>query len=98
MEATGIAILQKLDESSIAREKRGPGRWEVASATVRAVQIVNESGPSDALSLVEVPEPEPTHMLAPGEGVVVDVKAAGVSFPEVLQTRGQYQLRPSLPF
>jgi NADPH:quinone reductase len=90
--------LQKLDESSIPPEERGPGRWEVASATVRAVQIVNESGPSDALSLVEVPEPEPTHMLTPGEGVVVDVKAAGVSFPEVLQTRGQYQLRPSLPF
>ena len=24
--------------------------------------------------------------------------AAGVSFPEVLQTRGQYQMKPPLPF
>jgi NADPH:quinone reductase len=30
--------------------------------------------------------------------VVVDVHAAGVSFPELLQTRGQYQLKPPLPF
>ena len=65
---------------------------------MRAVQIVNESGPVDALSLVEVPEPEASHMLTPGNGVMVDVRAAGVSFPEVLQSRGQYQLRPPLPF
>ncbi len=37
-------------------------------------------------------------MFTPGSGVVVDVRAAGVSFPELLQTRGQYQLRPPLPF
>jgi NADPH2:quinone reductase len=30
--------------------------------------------------------------------VLVDVHAAGVSFPEVLQTRGQYQMKPPLPF
>jgi NADPH2:quinone reductase len=30
--------------------------------------------------------------------VVVEVHAAGVSFPEVLQTRGEYQVRPELPF
>src|SRR5436305_6908071 len=37
-------------------------------------------------------------MLTPGSGVVVEVRAAGVSFPEVLQTRGEYQLKPPLPF
>jgi NADPH2:quinone reductase len=37
-------------------------------------------------------------MLTPGSGVVVDVHAAGVSFPEVLQTRGEYQIKPPLPF
>jgi NADPH2:quinone reductase len=37
-------------------------------------------------------------MLTPGAGVVIDVHSAGVSFPEVLQTRGQYQLKPALPF
>src|SRR3954453_5589209 len=36
--------------------------------------------------------------MSPGSGVVVDVHAAGVSFPEVLQTRGEYQVKPPLPF
>jgi NADPH:quinone reductase len=65
---------------------------------VRAVQIVNLDGPDRALDLVDIPEPEPSHMLTPGSGVLVDVHAAGVSFPEVLQTRGEYQLKPELPF
>jgi NADPH2:quinone reductase len=30
--------------------------------------------------------------------VLVEVHAAGVSFPELLQTRGEYQLKPPLPF
>lgn len=65
---------------------------------MRAIQITEESGPRSALKLVDLPEPEPSHMLTPGQGVVVDVHAAGVSFPELLQTRGMYQLRPPLPF
>jgi NADPH:quinone reductase len=65
---------------------------------MRAIQIVEESGPESALALVELPEPEPSHPLTPGAGVVVEVHAAGVSFPELLQTRGQYQLKPPLPF
>ncbi|HET7295565.1 MAG TPA: NADPH:quinone oxidoreductase family protein [Gemmatimonadales bacterium] len=65
---------------------------------MRAVQIVNEEGPENALALVEVPEPEASHVFTPGEGVLVEVHAAGVSFPELLQTRGQYQLKPPLPF
>ena len=65
---------------------------------MRAVQIVEESGPESALAVVDLPEPEPSPALSPGPGVVVDVHAAGVSFPELLQTRGQYQLKPPLPF
>jgi NADPH:quinone reductase len=65
---------------------------------MRAIQIVEESGPDSALALVELPEPEPSHMLTPGAGVLVEVHAAGVSFPELLQTRGQYQMKPPLPF
>jgi NADPH:quinone reductase len=65
---------------------------------MRAIQIVAETGPDSALALAEVPEPEPSHMLTPGEGVLVEVHAAGVSFPELLQTRGQYQMKPPLPF
>ncbi|MGH2863973.1 MAG: NADPH:quinone oxidoreductase family protein [Solirubrobacteraceae bacterium] len=65
---------------------------------MRAIQIVEESGPASALALVDLPEPEPSHMLTPGSGVLVEVHAAGVSFPELLQTRGRYQLKPPLPF
>ena len=65
---------------------------------MRAVQIVDLSGPAEALSVVDLPDPEPTHMLSGDRAVVVDVHAAGVSFPEVLQTRGEYQLKPPLPF
>jgi NADPH2:quinone reductase len=65
---------------------------------MRAIQITDLTGPDSALELVELGEPEPEHMLTPGAGVVIDVHAAGVSFPELLQTRGEYQLKPPLPF
>src|SRR5215217_637592 len=65
---------------------------------MRALQITELSGPRSALAEVELPEPEASHMLTPGSGVVIDVHVAGVSFPEVLQTRGEYQLKPPLPF
>jgi len=65
---------------------------------MRAIQIVEETGPDSALAFVEVADPEPSHMMTPGEGVLVEVHSAGVSFPEVLQTRGAYQMKPPLPF
>ncbi len=65
---------------------------------MRAIQIVDESGPSTALRAADLPEPEASHMLTPGSGVVVDVHCAGVSFPELLQSRGEYQLKPPAPF
>lgn len=45
------------------------------------------------MELCEVPDP------VPGEGeVLIDVQAAGVTFPEVLLARGKYQVKPPLPF
>jgi NADPH:quinone reductase len=64
---------------------------------MRALQITELSGP-DAIGLADLPEPEATTELTPGEGVVIDVHAAGVAFPDVLQTRGLYQVKPELPF
>ncbi|MEA2427599.1 MAG: NADPH:quinone reductase [Thermoleophilaceae bacterium] len=64
---------------------------------VRALQIVELGGPS-SLKMVDIDEPGPQHMLAPDGGVIIDVEVAGVSFPEVLQSRGEYQLKPPLPF
>jgi NADPH:quinone reductase len=65
---------------------------------MKAVQIVELTGPESALKLVDVPEPEADHPVTPGEGVIVDVHAAGVAFPELLQTRGEYQVKPEVPF
>ena len=74
------------------------GTPEIRSRAMRAVQITDLTGPESALQEVDLPEPEPSHPLTPGSGVVIDVHAAGVSFPEVLQTRGEYQIKPDLPF
>ena len=60
---------------------------------MRAVQIVELSGPQSALRAVDLPAPEPG-----ADQVLIDVHAAGVAFPEVLQTRGMYQMKPPVPF
>jgi NADPH2:quinone reductase len=48
--------------------------------------------------VVDLPEPAASHFLAPDQSVLIDVKAAAVSFPDVLQSRGLYQVKPELPF
>lgn len=59
---------------------------------MRAAQIATLDGPS-ALRVTDVDEPHPSE-----DVVVVEVHAAGVTFPDVLQTRGLYQYKPELPF
>ncbi|HTR75247.1 MAG TPA: NADPH:quinone oxidoreductase family protein [Solirubrobacterales bacterium] len=58
---------------------------------MRSLQVADLGGP-DSLRLVDVPVP------ADGDQVLVDVHAAGVSFPDLLMTRGEYQLHPEPPF
>jgi len=64
---------------------------------MRAVQVKSLDGP-DAVALVDAPEPAAEHPLTPGSGVVIDVHSAGVSFPDVLLSRGLYQIRMEPPF
>jgi NADPH2:quinone reductase len=59
---------------------------------MKAIQITSYDGP-DAVEFNEVATPEPDN-----EQVLIHVRAAGVSFPELLQTRGLYQFKPPLPF
>src|SRR5674476_767447 len=62
------------------------------SGSMKAIQITSLDGP-EAVEIVDIDEP------VAGDGqVLIAVRAAGVSFPEVLQTRGLYQLKPPLPF
>ncbi|OBI86885.1 NADPH:quinone oxidoreductase family protein [Mycobacterium asiaticum] len=57
---------------------------------MRAARVIQLDGP-DSIELAEIDEPT-------GDGVVVDVHAAGVAFPDALLTRGLYQYRPDPPF
>jgi NADPH2:quinone reductase len=59
---------------------------------MRAVQVVRLDGPS-GVEVVDVPEPT----AEPGQ-VLVEVHAVGVSFPDLLLSAGQYQLKPEPPF
>jgi NADPH2:quinone reductase len=59
---------------------------------MRAARVTSLDGPA-SVTVGEVDEPA----AAPGH-VLVDVHEAGVSFPDVLMSRGLYQMRPDLPF
>lgn len=59
---------------------------------MRAVRIHEPIGPK-GLRIDDIPAP------TPGEGeVLIDVRAAGVNFPEVLLSYGKYQFKPDPPF
>ena len=60
-----------------------------------AHRIAAFTGPED-VEWTEVAEPAAGP--AAGGGVVIDVAAAGVSFADLLQTRGAYQMRVALPY
>jgi NADPH2:quinone reductase len=59
---------------------------------MRAVQVVTTTGPTD-LELRDVPEPSP----GPHD-VLVEVHRVGISFPDLLLSKGEYQLKPDPPF
>ncbi|WP_033289817.1 NADPH:quinone oxidoreductase family protein [Amycolatopsis jejuensis] len=59
---------------------------------MKAVHIKDLEGPS-TVSVVDAAPP-----VRKDGDVLIDVHAAGVSFPEVLQSRGRYQVKPDLPF
>jgi NADPH2:quinone reductase len=63
-----------------------------------AHRIAAFTGPED-VEWTEVAEPaESAEPAVGGGGVVIDVAAAGVSFADLLQTRGAYQMRVALPY
>lgn len=59
---------------------------------MRALQVTALTGP-DAVRLIDVDEP-----MDDGRHLIVDIAFAGVSFPDLLQTKGMYQIRPEPPF
>jgi NADPH2:quinone reductase len=65
-----------------------------------AHRIAAFTGPEDVewTEVAEPSEPAESAESAAGGGVVIDVAAAGVSFADLLQTRGAYQMRVALPY
>lgn len=59
---------------------------------MRAQQVVSLDGP-DGMRSADIPEP-----VAEGGQLLIDVAAAGVSFPDLLMSRGLYQMKPQPPF
>ena len=59
---------------------------------MRAIQIAELGGPQ-AATVVEIDEPT-----GDDGTVLVDVHAAGVAFPDALQSRGLYQYKPAMPY
>ncbi|MEU6441585.1 NADPH:quinone oxidoreductase family protein [Streptomyces sp. NPDC047046] len=60
---------------------------------MRAWQVAETGEPEQVMRLAETERPEP----GPGQ-LLVEVLAANVNFPDALLCRGQYQIRPPLPF
>ena len=55
--------------------------------------LVSEFGPWQDVEIADVPDPDP------GEGeVLVEVRAAGINFPDMLMIEGKYQVKPPTPF
>ena len=59
---------------------------------MRAV-VCHEFGPIEKLVVEDLADPVP----GPGE-VLINVRAAGVNFPDGLMVRGEYQMKPPRPF
>jgi len=55
--------------------------------------VCKKFGPADTLVIEERQTP------SPGKGeLLIDIKAAGLNFPDVLTVQGKYQIKPDLPF
>lgn len=60
---------------------------------MQAWRVHRNGEPSEVMRLEEVDRP------TPGEGqLLLKVRAANINFPDALLCRGQYQIRPPLPF
>jgi NADPH2:quinone reductase len=59
---------------------------------MKAMQITSSNGP-DAMEFADVAAP-----VAGPDQVLIKVHAAGASFPQLLQTRGLYHVKPPLPY
>lgn len=60
---------------------------------MRAWQLAEVGEPADVLTIIDVVGPP----VGPDD-VLIDVAACGLNFPDLLRVRGEYQVKPPLPF
>jgi NADPH:quinone reductase len=60
---------------------------------MRALQVTALSPDLSGTGLVDLPDPEPRN-----GHVLIRVRAAALNFPDLLMTKGEYQLKPPVPF
>lgn len=70
----------------------------MSASTMRGIVIPATTGPDAATMRDDVPEPTGAHPWVAGERLLVDVRAAAVAFPDVLQSRGRYQHGTAVPY
>src|SRR5215217_2127191 len=71
----------------------GPRRPRRAPRLVRALVVEQLLADYAGCQVKDIPTPEP----GPGE-VRIRVRAAAVNFPDLMQTRGEHQHKPPVPF
>ena len=62
---------------------------------MRAARVTRLDGPT-AIEILDIPEPTEDGPFGPQ--ILLDVHAVGVSFPDLLLSKGEYQMKPDLPF
>lgn len=65
---------------------------------MRAVVVREKIGPDAAVLENDVAEPEGCHPMSPDQRMLVEVHAAAICFPDLLQTRGLYQHTADVPY
>jgi putative PIG3 family NAD(P)H quinone oxidoreductase len=65
---------------------------QTVAKTMTAIAVDGGKGPAEALKPVQIPRPEPS----PGQ-ILIQVKAAGVNRPDILQRLGGYPPPPGAP-
>ncbi|WP_182378271.1 NADPH:quinone oxidoreductase family protein [Nocardioides sp. WS12] len=65
---------------------------------MRGLVVRETTGPGAVALVDDLPEPAGAHAWADGERLLVEVRAAAVSFPDLLQSRGAYQHGMPVPY
>lgn len=65
---------------------------------MRGFVIAELTGPTGGRFLQDVPEPSGAHPWSDGDRLLIDVRAAGIAYPDLLQSRGEYQHGVPVPY